>query len=216
VNEEMGKKHRKRQRNAPEVIAEQAAAYGVSLPPEHGRFLSPNDIGKILNVTGEAVKQWIYQRRLPAVKLHNGYWKVKISDLEAFWRARYDVGHRHVLVITSKDDPTLDVIQAVEQLGCRPITATNYADALLKSLDHHPAMFIIDCSAHEVTPWKLAEKLRDTKALRGVPILLMANSDLSEADAARALELSAQGFLKRHSSAEILKQEIDRILNRGL
>ena len=82
-------KRKTRARSRQGLVAEQAAAYGVSVPAEPSiseRFLSPNDIGKILNVTGEAVKQWIYHRRLPAVKLANGYWKVKVVDFEAFLR----------------------------------------------------------------------------------------------------------------------------------
>ncbi|HEY3324677.1 MAG TPA: hypothetical protein VGP72_29770 [Planctomycetota bacterium] len=215
----MVKKRRKRRESAPELIAEQAAAYGVSLPgvpTGADRFLSPNDIGKILNVTGEAVKQWIYQRRLPAVKLANGYWKVKVADFESFWRARHEVGRRRVLITVGTDDAMSDVVQVVEELGHQPITTSNYADALLKSLDHHPAMFIINCSAREIDPWKLAAKIRGTKALRNVPILLMASSDLAETDAERALELSAQGFVKRPSTADAIKLEVERILNRAL
>jgi CheY-like chemotaxis protein len=198
------------------LVKEQAAAYGVTLPSESSseRYLSPNDIGKILNVTGEAVKQWIYHRRLPAVKLANGYWKVKISDFENFLRARHEVGRRRVLITDSKAGSMDEVVQVVEKLGHQAVTAHNYADALLKSLDHYPAMFIINLSLKDIEPWKLAEKIRATKALRKFPILLVADADLSDADAERALKLSAQGFLKRPVELEDLTREIERILSR--
>src|ERR1041385_5094653 len=48
------------------------------------RRLSPDQIGKILNVTGEAVKYWIHLGRLPAVKMQNGYWKIRVADVEGF------------------------------------------------------------------------------------------------------------------------------------
>jgi twitching motility two-component system response regulator PilH len=205
------------ERNRQTLVAEQAAAYGVSVPGEPAaseRFLSPNEIGKILNVTGEAVKQWIYHRRLPAVKLANGYWKVRVGDFEQFLKARFEVGRRRVMITDSKSSDFTEVTKVVEKLGHQVITAHNYADALLKALDHHPALFIINLSSKDTDPWKLTEKIRGTKALRNAPILLLADSDLSEADAEHALELTAQGFLKRPLDGAMLEQEIQRILER--
>jgi len=210
-------RRRKRRESRPGIISEQAEAYGVNVPGEPSaseRFLSPNDIGKILNITGEAVKQWIYQRRLPAVKLANGYWKVRVSDFESFLKARHEVGRRRVLLTATKSDDMSDLARAVESLGHQPISAHNYADALLKSLDHHPALFVLNLSTPEAEPWRLAEKVRGTKALRNVPILLVANGDLPDNDAERAVELGAQGFLKRPVEQGVLVSELQRILSR--
>lgn len=210
-------KRRKRRESRPGIVSEQAEAYGVNIPGEPSsseRFLSPNDIGKILNITGEAVKQWIYQRRLPAVKLANGYWKVRVSDFEAFLKARHEVGRRRVLLTATKTDEMQDIAKAVESLGHQPICSHNYADALLKSLDHHPALFVLNVSAPEAEPWRLADKVRNTKALRNVPILLVSNGDLSDTDAERAVDLCAQGFLKRPLEHTLLIQELQRILSR--
>ncbi len=35
--------------------------------------LSPNEAGRKLGITGEAVKRWVYHGRLPASKSRNGY-----------------------------------------------------------------------------------------------------------------------------------------------
>ena len=59
-----GRRGRKR-RMEPMIVAEEAAQYGIRAPavlPPGERFISPNEAGRILNVTGEAVKQWIYHR----------------------------------------------------------------------------------------------------------------------------------------------------------
>jgi CheY-like chemotaxis protein len=210
---------RKRERGRPEIVAEQAAAYGVSLPADptaSERFLSPNEIGKILSITGEAVKQWIYHRRLPAVKLANGYWKVKVADFEAFLKARYEVARRRIIVTDTKNGDLPEVTEAIERLGHNGVVAHNYADALLKALDHQPALFVINLSLGTVDPWKLAEKIRATKALRNVPVLFLADSDLSDHEAERALGLAVQGFLKRPVDKHILESEIKRILERTM
>jgi CheY-like chemotaxis protein len=107
-----------------------------------------------------------------------------------------------------------DIHSAVEKLGHQSVAAHNYADALLKSLDHQPALFIVNCSATALEPWTLVAKIRATKALKNIPVLLVADAELSEQDAERALELGAQGFVKRPASPELLSQEIGRILNR--
>ncbi len=104
-----------------------SSSYGISLPvlTDNGeRFLSPNDIGKILNVTGEAVKQWIYRRKLPAVKLANGYWKVKVADFEGFLKARTEVGRRQILITDGGDAGTEEIVKAIEELGHQPVWRT--------------------------------------------------------------------------------------------
>lgn len=212
-------KRKKRQMQSQAYIAEQAAAYGINLPKELSaseRYLSPNDIGKILGITGEAVKQWIYHRRLPAVKLANGYWKVRVSDFEGFLKARHDIGRRRIMLIDTQEGFLSDVAQVIEKMGHTAISARNNADALLKALDLHPALVIIDCSAKETDPWRLAEKFRATKNLKSVPMLLLAGSDLSAGDEQQALKLEVQGFLKRPVSVETLTQEIQRILSRTI
>ena len=50
--------------------------------------ISPNEAGKELNCTGEAVKQWIYKGRLRAAKAPNRYWWIKREDLDAFLASR--------------------------------------------------------------------------------------------------------------------------------
>ena len=203
----------RRCRTLPYMRADLAAAYGVGVPSESSeRFLSPNDIGKILNVTGEAVKQWIYHRRLPAVKLANGFWKVKVSDFEAFLKARYAVTRRQVLLIGNPSAGLTNMVAAIEHLGHQAAAANNYADAILKVLDGHPDLLIISLALQAGESWKLIEKVRTAKALRRIPILLISDVDLTDEESNRAAGLSVQGFLKQPIDQESLKTEIRRIL----
>lgn len=217
--EEREKRKRGRPRGTQEVVSEQAAAYGISIPvlTDTGeRFLSPNDIGKILNVTGEAVKQWIYRRKLPAVKLANGYWKVKVTDFEGFLKARTEVGRRHVLITDGGHTGTKEILEAVENLGLQPVLAHNYSDALLKSLDHFPALFMICVSPNDPECWKFAERVRNNKSLRSFPILFIAGNSITEQDTDKAVNCYAQGILTRPLSVETLTKEVERILQRTM
>ena len=205
-----------RRRLNRDTLDERASAYGVSVPVDDSspRLLSPNDIGKILNVTGEAVKQWIHQRRLPAVKLDNGYWKVKVEDFESFLKSRRSVPQLRVLIADLPNRHGVpEIVAAVEQLGYQACIAHNYADALLKALDHHPALIVINLSQKETEPWKLAEKIRATKQLKHLPILLLSDSNLTGSAAEKALDISAQAFLRRPFKADTLAKEVRRIMN---
>jgi PleD family two-component response regulator len=141
---------------------------------------------------------------------------VKVADFEAFLRARHEVGRRHILVVDAKRGGLDELLAVVNNLGHQPVVAHNYADALLKALDHFPALFIITLLPNDHEAWKLAEKIRATKALRSFPILFIADSELSEVDTDRALRLAVQGVLTRPFPTETLAQEIERILQRTM
>jgi hypothetical protein len=214
-----GKRKRGRPRAMPQVAQEQAAAYGISVPVlnETGdRFLSPNEIGKVMNVSGEAVKQWIYRRKLPAIRLANGFWKVRVADLEGFLKARTEVGRNHVLITDGGHSGIDEIVAAAEALNLRSIVAHNYPDALLKALDHFPSLFVICVAPHDPDCWKFAEKIRSNKSLRSFPILFVGGKAVSDADTEHAVEYNAKGLLLRPLSVDVVKNEIDRILKRSM
>lgn len=55
--------------------------------------VTPNMAGKIAGVTGECVKQWIYDGKLIAAKLPNGYYLIREADLQAYIKTRTDTSH---------------------------------------------------------------------------------------------------------------------------
>lgn len=177
-------------------------------------LLSPNDIAKIMGLTGEAVEQWIRNRRLPAVKLANGYWKVHVADFEAFLKARNDFGRRRVMIYCRRNASISVFAEAIENLGHELITSNGFADALLKAADYFPALLIIDCAAKKIEPLKFAHNIRMMKSMHGVQILLVGEAELSDADADFAVTLEAQGDLKGPMAVQVLQQEIERVLKR--
>ena len=145
---------KRRKRNSMQIVPEVASKYGIALPEsqDHERTLSPNEIAPIFGVTGEAVKHWIYQRRLPAVKQMNGYWRVKVSDLERFIQARSEVGKQYVL-IAARPEVLGSVTDSMKSLSYNSVVASNLSDALLKAQSVRPSLFLIDTGWSE--GWKL-------------------------------------------------------------
>jgi len=199
------------------VVPEEAARHGIRVPsslPPSERFLSPNEAGRILNVTGEAVKLWVRHRRLPATKLSSGYYQIKVRDLEDFIKARRDLGQKKIMAIDAAGPGLGAVVSAIEKLGHQPVVAHNAADALLKAADLYPALFVVNVSLTHLDAWKLMQRVRKTRNIRNAPILIVADHDLKEAENEMALELGAQGFLRRPFKTETLADELRRILGR--
>jgi len=203
----------------PMVVAKEAAQYGIRVPAETSageKFISPNEAGRILDVTGEAVKQWIYNRRLVATKLSNGYWKIKVSDLEEFIKARRDLGQKKIMIIDTPGAATNGIASAIEKLGHTVVLAHAQADALLKAADLYPSLFVANVSMKDLDVWKLLERIRNTRNIRNAPLLLIADHDLKPEESEVALGLGAQAFLCRPFKPQTLTDELETILSRIL
>ena len=214
----MGDRRRRgpgRPRTVPEVALEQAAAYRISVPivkDTGDRYLSPNEVGRILDVSGEAVKQWIFRRKLPAVKLANGFWKVKVVDFETFLKTRSEIARRQVLITDGGNTGIDEIVAAAEASGHQAILAHNYPDALLKALDHFPALFVICLAPRDTECWKFVSNIRNHKSLRRFPILFIGGKKVSDSDTANALQFNAKGLLLRPLNVSVVQKEIDAIM----
>jgi CheY-like chemotaxis protein len=215
VDRRRGPQHRME----PMVVAKEAAQYGISAPSEVSpgeKFISPNQAARILNVTGEAVKQWIYHRRLIATKLTNGYWKIKVSDLEGFIKARQDLGQKKIMIIDAPGPRSSEIASAIEKLGHTVVLAQTPIDALLKAADLYPSLFVANVSLKEFDVWKLMQRISNTRNIRNAPLLIIAEHELKESESELALELGAQAFLNRPFKPQTLVDELEKILKRIL
>ena len=205
---------KKRKRNSIKIVAEIASQYGivVSDVQDHERTLSPNEIAPIFGVTGEAVKHWIYQRRLPAVKQMNGYWRVKVSDLERFIHARSEVGKQFILIAARPEFSGI-AAEALKTLPHNSVIAANLSDALLKAQSMRPSLLLIDTGWTE--GWKLLLKVRSYKPLRNVPIILVSPKPLSVEELDTAMKAEVAGCLVEPFDAKMLAAEIERSLKHG-
>lgn len=179
------------------------------MPDPAENTLSPNEVGSILGLTGEAVKQWIYHRHLPATKLVNGYWKVKKSDLERFIQDRIRLPKRIVLTYGAGNFNFVPD----EDLRIEYVSANGSVDALLKARRMQPVAAIIDCST--VDGWAVVKKLRGSANTRKVPILILMDSELSQVDLDQVLDLNLQGCLPKPFNMEMIAREIEILLKQG-
>ena len=168
--------------------------------------------GRMLGITGEAVKQWIYRRRLPAAKLPNGFWRIKVADLKAFLRSRENPGVHRVLLADADGGSAPAIQKILEDLGHGCTVAHNFLDALLKAADTVPAVILINLSCAGMDGWKLAQRLRGTDGTKRVPLIFFSSEAETEEDVNHALALGAQGFLRQPLDKHVLAREIRRCL----
>ena len=87
---------------------------------------------------------------------------------------------------------------------------------MLKAADQYPALFVVNVSLTHLDAWKLMRRVRKTRNIRNAPILIIADHDLKETESEMALELGAQGFLRRPLKVHTLVEELEKILGRIL
>jgi len=205
-------KHPRLDRNFNAKLAEEYG-FHIEKSTDTERYISPNQAARILNVTGEAIKQWIYRRRLPAIKLSNGYWKIRVRDLEEFIKARQNTGRRRILIV-DPNSPPQDLIQTIQEMGHEPIITHGVSDALLKAVDLMPSLFLIHVTNEHEEVWNYIMRIRKQGNLKRLPILLIADTDLSEQNSMRAIDLEVQGLLKMPVSPQTIRDEIKHNLTR--
>lgn len=187
----------------------------MAVPHKHDKaeeYVSPNRAAALAGVTGEAVKQWIYARKLPASKLPNGYWRIALADLHACLKARKGPGARRVLLASSDARLAGHARRAAAALGYPFISAVNRVDALLKAKDSRPAAILIDLDDPAIGGVSLAQGLRATKGFRSMPFILISTREaLRQLSQGEILRTAAQGLLHKPASAEAIEAELRKL-----
>jgi len=206
---------RKRVRNEPRVNPNIAKEYGFSNTKiaTTDRYVSPNEAAKILNVTGECIKQWIYHRRLPAIKLSNGYWKISITDLERFITAKGKPDNRRVLFYDRPGAIQQATSSALQNDGYEVIVANNPMDALLKAVDLVPGLFLINISLGG--GWELIKKVRESRHIRRLPLLAITEDPFDGDKLNDAMKLEIQGVLQSPYNTDDILREVKLVIGRG-
>lgn len=170
--------------------------------------LSPNEAGKILNVTGEAVKQWIYKGQLPAVKLPNGYYRIKHDDLAKFLEARQTAAQ--MLTLAGSDQGMQGILGAVAKEANLAFTVVSETTTALKQFKAQaPNLLVVDIDGFK-DGWKLIRKVRSSPRFGSPKVLLLSRKGLTDKETAEAVRLGVSGCLE---GPEALAPEVRRLLD---
>ena len=185
-----------------------AKEFDVILPLESQNTISPNEAAAMLGITGEAVKQWVYHGRLPAVKLQNGYWRIKVKDLSKYLESKMGLKKR-IILIAPTDAPTLDwLIKVIEDLGHIALVANNEIDAVLKARNQKPSLMLLDLS--NSSSWSLLRK-RDSQIAQKV--LLLLGRELTTEQMQVVADSGAVAALQKPIDEDVFRRELVRAID---
>ncbi|MCK6472720.1 MAG: helix-turn-helix domain-containing protein [Planctomycetes bacterium] len=171
--------------------------------------LSPNEAGEVLNVTGEAVKQWIYQGLLKATKLPNGYWRIKHDDLKAFLETRQNLS---VALYIAGSEPTVSRISSIApDFGCK-VTAFGSHGAALMAMEDIPAKALIVDTGTFGDGLGLIRKIRKTTRYGSPRILLLSPAPPSERETEAMVRLGVGGCLVSPITDAVLRAEVKALV----
>lgn len=170
--------------------------------------VSPNQAAKILNITGEAVKQWIYCGDLPAVKLPNGYWRIKHADLAAYLDKRQNAAQ--VLALAGSGVAVQATLASVAKELHLVFTAVpDVAAALKKFKTQAPNLLVVDLDGFK-DGWKLIRRIRATSEFGSPKVILVSRQGLSDKETEEAVGLGVSGCLE---TVAVLNAEVARLLD---
>jgi excisionase family DNA binding protein len=170
------------------------------------KTISPNEAAEVLGITGEAVKQWVYHGRLPAVKLHNGYWRIKVSDLSNFIAKRLSPPKHRVLISESDSVTQENALKVISETGHDGLIGNSTLDTILKVRNERPSVVILDLT--HANGWNLIRKLERDTARR--TLIIVSGKESSE-QTEIILNSEASAVLNKPIDLGALKRELLRL-----
>jgi CheY-like chemotaxis protein len=202
---------KKRKKRLFEMTSQQAEKLNTAIPVENsGETISPNEAGALLGFTGEAVKQWVYSGQLPAVKLSNGYWRIRKVDLQNYVQSKCELRQR-ILVTAANPTHRAVLEQAIRRCGHHPVQASSLLDALLKANDLKPGIVFIDLSDNYA--WNLIRRLKtEPGANRASGIVVIAPAELQQEQLSELMRYNIKAALTEPlDEAEVARELVSQL-----
>ncbi len=120
-------------------------------------------------------------------------------------------GPRTVLVADERDDSREAITFWLREAGFRVLTALN-ADELMKCLEHHPDVIVLDAELPGTPGFELANQLKGDPATVGIPIIHVAPGFTTGEWRAQGLDAGADAFLTRPVESQELIATVRALL----
>ncbi len=120
-----------------------------------------------------------------------------------------------ILVVEDEDNIATALEFLIVREGYGHDRIASGADALRRIRDTHPDLVLLDVMLPEVSGFDICKGIRTDPALQGVKVLLMTARG-SAAERRKGLALGADGFLSKPFEIQDLRDEVRRLLTRGV
>jgi excisionase family DNA binding protein len=186
-----------------------------------GAFLTTREAAARLGVTVNAIKAWIRDEQLPALRTPGGHHRIAEADLTAFQarlseRSRGAGNGRRCVLIADDDEALLEALrETVEQVipEARVATACDGYEALLQVGALRPNVLVLDIRMPRIDGFEVCRRLkarRETSATRILAVTAYPDGHIRE----KILEAGADDFLEKPFAIERFRSRVIALLNR--
>ena len=185
-------------------------------PGDEVKYLTTGDAAKACDVSLVAVKKWIRQGKLRAIRTPGGHFRIPADEFERF-RAEYRFGgggvrRRRVLVV-DHEPAIVGVITETLRVDSRLeiATAENGYDGLLKVGTFRPDLLVLDLRMPRIDGFEVCRRVKGDATTRSTKILAISGFG-GEGARTQALAASADAFLPKPFFTRPLEEEVRRLL----
>ena len=191
-------------------------ANDLQQPGDGVRYLTTGDAAKACGVSLVAVKKWIRQGKLRAIRTPGGHFRIPEDEFERF-RSEYRFGagnHRRRRILIVDDEPDI-VTMITETLRLDPrweiAAAANGYDGLLRVGTFRPDLLVLDLRMPRIDGFEVCRRVKGDDATRATKILAISGFG-GERAKDEALGAGADAFLAKPFFTRQLDQEVRRLL----
>jgi excisionase family DNA binding protein len=180
-----------------------------------GRLRTTGYVAAACQVSVVAVKKWIAQGKLHAIRTPGGHYRIAADDFDRF-RAQYRFAGgaappARVLIVD--DEPQIVALIAdrlAESEEWRVDTAGEGYEGLLKVGTFRPDVLVLDLRMPHMDGFEVCRRVKSNPATRGTSILAI-SGDGSPSTARRALSSGADAFLAKPFAIADLEEHLTRL-----
>lgn len=192
--------------------------------PRHGtRYLTTRGAAARLGVTVNAIKAWIREERLPALRTPGGHHRIAEPDLQAFQthlaeNSRGRASARPRILIVDDDDALLATLKdALEQVlpQASVASATDGYEALLKVGAFQPDVLVLDIRMPRLDGFEVCRRLKGRRETAGTRILTVTASPERQVRE-QILAAGADDFLEKPFAIEKFRSRVISLLEREM
>lgn len=185
------------------------------------RFLTTRESAERLGVTVNALKAWIREQRLPALRTPSGHHRIAESDLVAFQarlaeNSRTPLSTRPRILVVDDDAALLAALrEALTEAHPEALvqTATDGYEALVQVGAFRPDILVLDIRMPRLDGFEVCRRLkarRDTATVRILAMTAYPEGQVRE----RVLECGADDFLEKPFPIDVFQARVWALLGR--
>lgn len=184
--------------------------------PSSERLFTTGYVAAACQVSSVAVKKWITQGKLRAIRTPGGHYRIAADELDRF-RAQYRFagGSRpraRVLIVDDEPEIAMLIRDRLAQSEAWEVDTANQGyEGLLKVGTFRPHVLVLDLRMPNMDGFEVCRRVKSNPATHSTSILAI-TGDASPGVAERALRSGADAFVTKPFNLAELEERLNRLM----